>query len=111
MNIYTGYRAGGSARVLKNTTPLDPAKSLRMRRHASRFDWGENSGEAAQLALAILLEETDAIEADKAYQAYKREVVSKLDREAWSLTSTLVRQWLDQWRTGGEAPTRDMPKK
>lgn len=99
MNTYQGRREYGVAAVYKNGWPLDPSKSLQFRNHSpTGFNWGYGGSGPAQLALALLLEETTEDEALDLYQLFKFEVVANFAFEGWHLTSSKIRQWLDERR-------------
>lgn len=95
-NIYRGVRIDGIATVTRNGEPFDPKYSLAVRNHSpTGFEWGYQGSGPAQLALAILLEETDRETAERYYQRFKREVIAHLERpEHWTLTSLIVQDWL-----------------
>jgi hypothetical protein len=83
--------------VLKNGVPLDPARSLAVRNHSpTGFAWSYSGSGPAQLALALLLEETDNQRlAETHYQAFKAEVIARLPRDQrWTITSADIRRWI-----------------
>jgi hypothetical protein len=94
-NFYVGTRTDAGATVTKNGRPLDPARSLKVRRHSpTGFEWGYEGSGPAQLALALLLEEIATWRAQKLYQQFKSEVVSGLAHEGWELTGEAIRRWV-----------------
>lgn len=100
-NVYEGSHDAddGWYRVKLNGLPFDPAPSLEVRNHSpDGFSFGYFGSGPAQLALAILLEETGSIEiANRYYQDYKQEVIAKLPNangSFWKITSEEVRLWL-----------------
>lgn len=102
MNIYEGkFSQAQWYQVEMNARPFDYKKSLKVRNHSpDGFAWGYNGSGPAQLALAILLEETSRGEAESFYQYFKQSVIAGLDKDsAWRLTSEDVRKWLDARRT------------
>jgi hypothetical protein len=60
----------------------------------SGFETGYNGSGPAQLAVAMLAHAFDDEFACEHYQRFKREVVSELPEEGWTLT----KQDLDAWR-------------
>lgn len=85
--------------VTKDGAMLLPELSLKIWNHSpTGFSWGYAGSGPAQLALAILLEETDQKTASALHQLFKFEVVAGLASE-WTLTSAQVQEWLE------EAPT------
>jgi hypothetical protein len=76
--------------------PLEPGPSLELRNHSpDGFSWGYCGSGPAQLALALLLHETDQETALGAYQTFKAEIVAKLPAAVpWKLTSREIQDWL-----------------
>lgn len=102
MAIYKGSRwiQGTEYRhVTKDGRELHPTASQKLWNHSpDGFEWGYQGSGPAQLALAILLEETTKDMALDIYQAFKRDVIANFDRCTWTLTSDQVQDWLHQQR-------------
>lgn len=99
MSLYQGFnrRVGrGGLLVLKNGARLDPSYSQKAFNHSpDGFNWGYGGSGPAQLALALLLEETGFDQAVLLHQEFKREVVAKWPwTRPWSLTGAEIRAWL-----------------
>lgn len=110
MNKYRGFRGPyNDAIVMKNDQLLPLCNSLLIRSHSpTGFNWGYGGSGPAQLALALLLEETDEEKARVYYQRFKREVVAGWQRDSWEFSSHDIKLWLDHafWSDeskGGEA--------
>jgi hypothetical protein len=81
--------------VTVNGQPFDHRPSLKVRNHSpDGFAFGYGGSGPAQLALAILLRESDRATAEKLYQAFKFQVISRFESEGFKLTSEEVRAWL-----------------
>jgi len=82
-NTYEGYHDGQQTwyQCVLNGDPFNPKPSQKIHNHSpDGFSWGYSGSGPHQLALAILLEETDDPEfAQKHYTRFLREVVSRLD--------------------------------
>lgn len=100
MNIYSGSvtLAGEQTPVLLNNTPLSSDYSLSLRNHSpTGFAWGYEGSGPAQLALAILLNETTVKEALAEYQHFKKSIIALLPTEPgtfWSFDGEQVRDHL-----------------
>lgn len=95
MSLYDGIRIEGVCHVRKETHPLSPRWSLSIRNHSpAGFNWGYQGSGPAQLALALLLEETTVEEARHFYQDFKRTVVSHWSGDRWAITSEGIQNWL-----------------
>jgi len=100
-NVYTGTYNGTRPlqrewQVELNGHPFDPTPSQAVYNHSpDGFAWGYGGSGPAQLALAILLEETgDAERAFLAHQTFKFQVVAKWEQSgSWTLTSADVAAW------------------
>lgn len=99
--IYSGERTGRGTAVVfvseggvRSLLPIAP--SLDVWNHSpTGFEWGYLGSGPAQLALALLLDVTGDREAALAhYQTFKREVVARLYRQAWAITSGEIVHWL-----------------
>lgn len=76
--------------------PFDPTPSQKIRNHSpTGFAWGYGGSGPAQLALAILLKETDKKTAQQLYQIFKDEVIAALPKEEWMLKSGVVHVWIE----------------
>ena len=93
-HIYQGRRGPNGAIVLKNGRDLSPARSLCLANHSPDFEWGYGGSGPAQLALALLLEETEKEQALELYQRFKWKVVAELPWKLWQLTSQEIQDWL-----------------
>jgi len=73
---------------------LKPRPDL-MRHHPAGFDWAHTGSGPAQLALALLAHASGSDEfALDHYQVFKHEIVARLPRNGWELTSQQVLQML-----------------
>lgn len=101
MSTYQGSRvreAPGGLAVTKDGQRLSPARSQKLYNHSPNgFNWGYGGSGPAQMALALLLEETGKEEALASYQAFKWEVVAGLPDD-WTLTSEDIQRWLNSKR-------------
>lgn len=84
-NTYEGHHTGHLVwyECTLNGKPFDPAPSQKIRNHSpDGFAWGYNGSGPHQLALGILLEETDDAEfAQKHYVQFLKDIVSRLDND------------------------------
>lgn len=102
MAKYHGVRTESGVQVVKEdrfgVRHLTPEKSFQHRRHSpDGFNWGYAGSGPAQLALALLLEETGSGDAQVWYQFFKREVVARWEDE-WTITSEEIHAWLAKKR-------------
>lgn len=85
--------------VFSNGEPFDYKPSLKVRNHSpTGFSWGYGGSGPAQLALAILLEETNKEIAEQFYMDFKWDVIARLPNElgtSWTLTSDMILNWLE----------------
>lgn len=97
MNIFTGkFDNENWYRAWKNGKVLSPVRSLKIRNHSpDGFAWGYFGSGPAQLALAVLLEETNEETAQDLYQDFKSKVIAYLPQKEWTFTSELVKRFLD----------------
>lgn len=92
---------GDTKEVWINRSLLDPAKSYQVldtgyARTPPPFSWGEHSGSGlSQLALAILLEFTDADNAIRLYTSFKWENLSTLIYGENFIINVDVKQWVE----------------
>ena len=98
--VYRGRRdpsaqVGDEVEVMVDGEPLDYRYDL-LSASPSGFEWGYGGSGPAQLAIATLAHAYDDAVAGDLYQRFKREVVSELPEEGWTLT----KQDLDAWRRG-----------
>lgn len=77
--------------------PFDPKPSQKIRNHSpDGFSWGYSGSGPAQLALAILLKETDRETAERLYQIFKDECIACLSRTLpWTMKSGEVQVWIE----------------
>ena len=106
MALYQGTRNNWSCEVLKITDDgraiLDPGPSLEIAAHSpSGFEWGFAGSGPAQLALALLLAETDRTTAIRLYHDFKWAHVAKFGDE-WSMTSEQIQAWIAEKREGNQ---------
>lgn len=84
-----------SARQISLAKTLSPVESQKLRNHSpDGFNWGYGGSGPAQLALAILLDVCGAERAQALYQAFKGDVVARMPRQRWEVTSVEVEYWL-----------------
>jgi hypothetical protein len=98
--VYRGQRdptapVGEEVEVTVDGEPLGKRYDL-LSASPSGFEYGYGGSGPAQLAIAMLAHAYDEGFAKSRYQRFKREVVSELPKEGWSLTKTD----LDDWREG-----------
>lgn len=90
MKQYEGRRTGQGVAVTVNGSPLDPRLDL-SNHSPTGFEWGYCGSGPAQLALAILTDHFGKHEpALTFYQRFKWQVIVKLPRKRWTLTSREV---------------------
>lgn len=95
---YIGTRTGSGTFVLVQTAQgrehLRPRFDL-IRHHPAGFDWAHTGSGAAQLALGLLAHASGSDElALEHYQVFQHEIVARLPRGGWELTSEQVLQML-----------------
>ena len=96
---YIGTRTGAGTIVLIQTSPgnrepLRPRLDL-IKHSPAGFDWAETGSGAAQLALALLAHASHNDQfALEHYQVFKHEIVARLPKNRWELTSRQVMQML-----------------
>lgn len=95
---YVGTRNGAGTIVLiqtpENREPLRPRHDL-IRHCPAGFDWADTGSGAAQLALALLAHASHNDQfALEHYQVFKHEIVARLPKNRWELTSQQVLQML-----------------
>jgi hypothetical protein len=102
-NVYSGVFTNDEDwyTVRKNGESFSHEPSLKIRNHSpTGFSWGYGGSGPAQLALALLLEETqDAKLAEHFYMDFKWDVIARLSKDEgppWTLTSTDILSWLRQ---------------
>lgn len=96
-NVYRGIRCDDChVFVTKNGCRLKHNRSCKVFNHSpDGFNWGYGGSGPAQLALAILLEEgLTEDEACRWHQTYKSEVISRLPRDGWQITTYDVLDFL-----------------
>lgn len=91
---YEGTRFRGHVLVTVNERELDPR--LDLHNHSPNgFEWGYDGSGPAQLSLAILADHLPHPHlALSLYQDFKREIVSGLPHERWSLTTSDIERTL-----------------
>lgn len=98
MAIYKGSNFGDHFRfgVWKDRGVLSPRRSLQVRNHSpDGFSWGYEGSGPAQLALGLLLEETDEQTARARYMKFKSNVVAGWPMNGeWETTSEEIKAWL-----------------
>jgi hypothetical protein len=100
MPTYKGFNERtekGGFLVTKDGEVLSPTRSQKVWNHSpDGFGWGYGGSSPAQLALAILLEETDEATAMRLHQRFKWQVIAALNQnEGWELTSERIQKWLE----------------
>ncbi len=100
MNVYEGSFTNVNWYVtMLNGKVFDHQPSLAVRNHSpDGFAWAYGGSGPAQLALAILLNETDRETAEYLYMHYKIQIISCLpggEGSSWRLTSEDVKQWIN----------------
>lgn len=101
MYTYTGRRTRSGASVYmqhENGQLQKLPLRLDLYNHSpTGFEWGYGGSGPAQLALALLAWHTDddAL-ASWMYQRFKWDVVSKLPRHGWTMTSEDIQIWIGQ---------------
>ena len=99
MSLYQGQRIDGVCLVTRDGHPLSPRWSLTIRNHSpAGFNWGYEGSGPAQLALAILLEETTVQEAQLLYQWFKRSAIARIATDKWGMTSEGIQVLLARLR-------------
>lgn len=99
-STYRGWHnpQGGEAfwfRVTRDDREFHATRSIAIRYHSpTGFAWGYGGSGPTQLALAILLEETDMFTAIEFYPQFTRQVIAKFAESGFTLTSSEVEQWL-----------------
>lgn len=70
---------------------------LNIRNHSDGFAYGYNGSGPAQLALAILVDLVGAKSAETLYQAFKQDVIAKLDKnKPFELHTAAIQEWLEK---------------
>lgn len=98
-NTYVGKVIDCEEKVFVNGEPFDHAPSLKVRNHSpDGFNWGYGGSGPAQLALAILLNETGEPRlAELYYMDFKNHVISQLPQgQPFTITSQDVKNWIDK---------------
>lgn len=97
--VYQGRRdstapVGKECTVRVDGEPLDTRYDL-LSASPSGFEWGYGGSAPAQLAIALLAHAHDEEFAADHYQWFKREVVSELPEDGWTLSKTEIKQFTD----------------
>lgn len=100
MKTYRGWRITTSTVVVVENMLVAGSKTTKnlptrtdLRRHANAgFEWGDDSGGAAQLALSICCDAllNDELAALGVYQAFKSKVISALPKDEFELSEMEV---------------------
>lgn len=101
MKTYRGEIIGRKRRVTVDGRPLAPRLDL-MNHGPTGFAWGDDSGGASQLALAILADHTGSDdEALEHYQAFHHAAIASLGAgDPWLLTAVEIVRVLDDMDLG-----------
>jgi hypothetical protein len=95
MKVYRGKRteSGTEVTVVDGLSRRPLAPRFDLRNHSpTGFEWGYGGSGPAQLALALTADALgDDDLAQRAYQAFKFQVVGKLSGDTWTLTEDQVR--------------------
>lgn len=88
---------------------LPPERSLKLRNHSpGGFAWGYHGSGPAQLALALLLDalpgNSDKL-ADRLYQKFKQNFVSRWPETGWEITQQEISDWVAGVLTSEEIRT------
>ena len=95
MKRYVGRREGYAADVSVNGRPLNPRLDL-WNHSPTGFEWGYGGSGPAQLALALLADHFgNDQQAVELHHYFKCEVVAKLPKQGWTLTSEQITQALE----------------
>jgi len=88
-------------KVFINEQELNPFESQNVVNHSpDGFMWGYGGSGPAQLALAILMEFTDKLTADRLHQGFKWKFIASLKQEEdFTLDETEVIAWIDENRS------------
>jgi hypothetical protein len=75
----------------------------------SGLEWGYSGAGPGKLAISLLADALDLDDADsgdlrEAHQVFKRQVISRLPHQGWSMPRAVVLEWFRRWRDGGELP-------
>lgn len=93
--VYSGARKeNGEPTVVRDGDCFECGPSLRVWNHSPcGFEWGYGGSGPAQLSLAILLDHFSCDLAVLLHQRFKSEIIAKLARDGWTITSALVIGW------------------
>ena len=97
MSTIKGLRLAGRTSVTIDGLPL-PLHLDIAHRSPTGHEWGFWGSGPAQLALAILMTVTDADEAKRRYEAFRRSVIVRITKDSWTLTTVQVEEWLRRHR-------------
>lgn len=101
MKIYKGERLKDGAVVSVTTIKngeerislLNPRYDL-YNHSPDGFEWGYGGSGPAQLALALLADRTDDETTLRLYQQFKRDVIVRMEKRKWTLTSVEITKWI-----------------
>lgn len=94
--VYEGCRDGsGVAFVHRDGDLYEVGPSLKVENHSpTGFEWAYGGSGPAQLALAILLDHLDPVHAVELHQKFKWQIVAKLPKCGWKLSTFEVMAWV-----------------
>lgn len=91
---YNGIKTPRGCLVTRDGHAL-PDKCEVRKHTTSGFEWGVDSGGAAQLALAMLCDFLgDDRQAIEYYQEFKRDIIAPMGRDQWQMKSEAIVQWM-----------------
>jgi Family of unknown function (DUF6166) len=110
MKTIRGYaqgQAGGAGLVTIDDAPLGlPMLAKGEARHSpGGFQWGYGGSGPAELARAILIAlypHDPVVRAIACYQTFKWNVIARLPKEGFELTSDAVDEWYQGWRASDQ---------
>ena len=89
-NLYRGKRTEDGAVVTVQYGDMPEKELPRIGEQWRGFEWGYGGSGPAHLALAILAHEYDERTAQYFYQDFKWEVISRLPKDGWTLSSEQI---------------------
>jgi hypothetical protein len=96
-----GSRTGHDARVEVHTSGGGvqelPLRLDLFNHSPTGFEWGYAGSGPAQLALAMLAQVLEPDEAVRLHQRFKAEVVQHFDRQGFTITSDIIREWVGRF--------------
>ena len=88
--VYRGIR-DRQVDVRANGIPLPHRQDIC--NYSNKFEWGNVSDGAAQLALALLIHALGTVAALESHQHFKFEVISQITSEQWSIEKESIQKW------------------